>query len=73
MYELKLIDKISLILVIIGAVNWGLIGLFNLNLVSILFGEPANLFGRLIYILVGVAGANMLLILIKTKKALINK
>ncbi|MCT8976793.1 DUF378 domain-containing protein [Clostridium sp. CX1] len=69
MYKLKLIDKISLVLAIIGAINWGLIGLFNLNLVGVLFGEPANLIGRLVYILIGVSGANLLMLLIKTKQS----
>lgn len=68
MYKFKLIDKISLILVIIGAINWGLIGLFNFNLVGALLGQPANLIGRIVYILVGVAGVDMLLLLFKTRK-----
>ena len=69
MYKFKLIDKISLILVIIGAINWGLIGLFNFNLVGALFGQPASLIGRIIYIFIGVAGVDMLLLLFKTKKS----
>jgi uncharacterized membrane protein YuzA (DUF378 family) len=69
MYKFKLIDKVSLILVIIGAINWGLIGLFNLNLVGALFGEPANLIGRIVYILIGVAGMDMLLFLFKTRQS----
>ncbi|MBC2582856.1 DUF378 domain-containing protein [Clostridium sp. DJ247] len=73
MYKLSLIDKISMILVIIGALNWGLIGLFNLNLIGLLFGEPANFIGRIIYILVGVAGVNILLFLFKMKGVFSNK
>ncbi len=75
MYKVSLIDKISFILVIIGAINWGgLIGLCNFNLVGVLFGgEPANLVGRLIYILIGVAGINMILFLLKTKGSLKHK
>jgi uncharacterized membrane protein YuzA (DUF378 family) len=69
MYKFSLLDKISLVLVIIGAVNWGLIGLFNVNLIGLFLGEPADLIGRLIYILVGVAGLNILLILFKMRKA----
>jgi uncharacterized protein len=68
MYKLKLIDKVSLILVIIGAINWGFIGLFNFNLVDALFGQPTNLIGRIIYILIGVSGVDMLMLLFKTKK-----
>ncbi len=69
MYKFSILDKISLVLVIIGAVNWGLIGLFNVNLIGLFLGEPADLIGRLIYILVGVAGLNILLILFKMRKA----
>lgn len=69
MYKFNLLDKISLILVIIGAINWGLIGLFNLNLIGLLLGEPVNVLGRIIYILVGAAGVDMLMLLIKMKKS----
>jgi len=37
MYKFNLFDKISLLLVIIGAINWGLLGLFNLNLVGTIY------------------------------------
>ncbi|WML35065.1 DUF378 domain-containing protein [Clostridium sp. OS1-26] len=69
MYKFNLLDKISLILVIIGAINWGLIGLFNFNLIGALLGEPVNLIGRIIYILVGAAGMDMLMLLLKMKKS----
>ena len=52
---MKIIDKIVLILIVIGAINWGLIGLFNLNLVSTIFGNM-SLISRIIYILVGASG-----------------
>lgn len=68
MYKFNLFDKISLILVIIGAINWGLLGLFNFNLVSTIFGEPANFVSRLIYILVGVSGTYLILLLLRIKK-----
>ena len=44
----------SLILVIIGALNWGLVGAFNFDLVAFLFGEMSIL-SRIIYIIVGIA------------------
>ena len=53
--DMKIIDKIVLILIVIGAINWGLIGLFNFNLVSTIFGNM-SLISRIIYILVGVSG-----------------
>ena len=46
---------IALILVIIGAINWLLIGLFNFNLVSAIFGERSGL-SKAIYVIVGLAG-----------------
>ena len=50
----KALDILCLLLVIIGAVNWGLIGFFNWNLVEALFGF--SWFTRVIYALVGLAG-----------------
>lgn len=51
----KILTKISYCLVIIGALNWGLVGLFDWNVVGTLFGEMTFL-TRLIYILVGLGG-----------------
>jgi uncharacterized protein len=69
MYKLNLIDKASFILVIIGALNWGLKGLFNLDLLEALFRGNFQVVTRIIYILVGVAGINLLLLLIKARKS----
>ena len=52
---MKVIDTIALLLVIIGALNWGLIGLFNFNLVDTIFGVMSA-FSRIIYTLVGISG-----------------
>lgn len=52
---MKTLDIIVLTLVIIGAINWGLIGFFNFNLVDMLFGGISWL-TRTIYAVVGVAG-----------------
>lgn len=52
---MKIIDKIALALVIIGAINWGLIGFFNFNLVEMIFGNM-TVISRIIYALVGVSG-----------------
>ncbi len=51
---MKTLDYIFLTVLIIGGFNWGLIGLFNFNLVSMLFGEGTFL-TNLVYILVGVS------------------
>ena len=52
------LKTIALILVIIGGLNWGLIGLLELNIVTIIFGEM-SLLSRIIYGLVGLAAAYM--------------
>ncbi|WP_338449257.1 DUF378 domain-containing protein [Niallia oryzisoli] len=49
------IQRIALLLTIIGAINWGLIGFFGFNLVESLFGDGTT-FSRIIYCLVGIAG-----------------
>lgn len=52
---MKVIDTIALILIIIGAINWGLVGIFNFNLVEAIFGG-LSVITRIIYILVGISG-----------------
>ncbi|MBQ3415115.1 MAG: DUF378 domain-containing protein [Clostridia bacterium] len=52
---MKVIDTIALVLIIIGAINWGLIGLFNFNLVDTIFGTM-SIISRVIYSLVGISG-----------------
>lgn len=49
-------DRLALILMIVGALNWLLVGLFRYDLVANLFGGQTALLSRLIYSLVGVAG-----------------
>ena len=51
---MKVINTICLLLVIIGGINWGLIGLFNFNLVDFLFKE-GSILSRVVYSLVGLA------------------
>ncbi len=52
--RMNAIDWIAMVLMIVGGINWGLIGLFNYNLVSALFGEMSAL-SRVIYALVGIS------------------
>ena len=52
-----ILQKIALVITIIGAVNWGLIGLFDFNLVATLF-ESVEIIEKIIYILVGICGLN---------------
>lgn len=51
----KGLDYAALTLVIIGAINWGLVGFFGFNLVSFLFGG-ASILSRIIYAVVGISG-----------------
>ena len=51
-----MMDKVSLLLVIIGAINWALIGIFQFDLVAYLFGGQAAVVSRIVYTLVGAAG-----------------
>lgn len=52
---MKVIDTIALILIIVGAINWGLIGFFEFNLVAAIFGTM-SVISRIIYALVGISG-----------------
>lgn len=53
--KMQTLQKICLVLTIIGAIVWGLIGLFDFNLVATIFGDGTTL-SRIIYTLVGIAG-----------------
>jgi len=59
--------KILLVIAIIGAINWGLIGFFNFNLVDAIFGggarEQTSAFSRVIYAIIGLAGLGGLALL----------
>ncbi|ABR49808.1 protein of unknown function DUF378 [Alkaliphilus metalliredigens QYMF] len=54
---------IALVLIIIGAINWGLIGLFGCNIVEKLFGGPRSIVTRIIYSLIGLSGIFTLVML----------
>ena len=49
-------DRIALLLVIVGALNWLLVGLFNFDLVAAIFGGQQSFLSRVVYSLVGLAG-----------------
>ena len=49
-------DTIALILSIIGSLNWGLVGIFQFDLVSWLFGGQDATFSRIVYAIIGLAG-----------------
>ena len=52
---MMIVDRLALALAIIGGLNWGLIGLFRLDLVAFLFGGQTALLSRIVYTLVGLA------------------
>jgi hypothetical protein len=52
---MKSIDVFAAILVVVGALNWGLVGMFQFDLVATIFGD-ATLLSRIVYSLVGLAG-----------------
>lgn len=62
-------DWLSIILVIVGALNWGLIGLFNFDLVASLLGGPMSILSKIVYSLVGLAGAYLIYLLVKLKRS----
>ena len=53
---MKVLNNIILALVIIGAINWGFIGLFGIDLVGSLFGGTTSVISRIIFTIVGIAG-----------------
>ena len=64
-----LIDRISLILVIIGALNWGSIGLFKFDLVSWIGGGQGSVLARIIYTLVALAGLWCISLLFRSRES----
>ena len=49
------LQKVCLVFTIIGAIVWGILGIFNFNLVTFIFGD-GSILSRIVYILVGIAG-----------------
>lgn len=57
---MNIFKRICLIIVIIGALNWGLVGLFNFNLVSFVFDNLSTVVSRIICSIVGIAGVSLI-------------
>lgn len=68
--KLNSLDWIAIVLVIVGAVNWGLVGLFQFDLVYWLFVQLLNVevLARIVYVVVGVAGLYMIATVSKVSK-----
>ncbi len=63
MCKISFFDKLSLILVIIGALNWGIFGIFNFDVIHFIFSF-SDILVRAIYIFVGLAGINLIRFLV---------
>ena len=61
---MKALNVVTLVLLIVGGLNWGLVGLFGFDLVATIFGEMSPL-SRIVYVLVGVSAVAQILPLIK--------
>ena len=61
------IDKIALVLAIIGGLNWGSIGIFGFDLVAFAFGGQTSAFSRVIYTLVGLSAVWCVTLLFRDK------
>lgn len=64
--ERNWLDIVALILIIIGAINWGLIGFFKFDLIASLFGQLSAI-SRIIYAIVGISGIYSLILFWKLK------
>lgn len=67
--KLDIFDWLALILVILGALNWGLVGLLGFDLIASIFGGSTALMSKILYGLVGLAGAYMIYLLTKLKRS----
>ncbi|AGK55446.1 DUF378 domain-containing protein [Bacillus sp. 1NLA3E] len=67
------IQRIALVLTIIGAINWGLIGFFQFDLVASIFGGQTSALSRIVYGLVGIAGLINLGLLFKPSEEVVRE
>lgn len=67
MSKLSALDWIALILIVIGGLNWGLVGAFSFDLVAAIFGDM-SVIARIVYILVGLSALYTIFILGKLQK-----
>ena len=67
MKNLNAFDWTAIVLVVVGALNWGLVGIFKFDLVAVLFGDMTAL-SRIVYALVGVAAIYLAIIAMNLQK-----
>lgn len=65
-----ILDRIALILVIIGALNWGSIGIFQYDIVAAIFGGQSAIIARIVYSLVAIAGIWCISLLFRERDAI---
>ena len=51
---MKFLDRMALFLIIVGGINWGLVGIFNFDLVAYIFGGSAALISRILYVVIAI-------------------
>jgi uncharacterized membrane protein YuzA (DUF378 family) len=66
--KMMILDRISLILTIVGALNWGSIGLFQFDIVAWICGGQSSLLSRIIYTVVGLAGVWCISLLFRARE-----
>ncbi len=64
-----ILDRIALFLVIVGAVNWGSIGLFSFDIVGWIFGGQGALMSRIIFTLVAISGLWLISLFFREREA----
>lgn len=69
----KMIDKIALLLVIIGGINWGSIGIFQFDLVAWIGGGQSGMFSRIIYVLVAISAIWCISLLFRDDDAVVHE
>ena len=67
-----ILDKIAMLLLIIGGINWGLVGIFEFDLVAFLFGGSAAIISRIVYVLVAISALWCISLFFK-RESLINE
>ena len=70
---MMILDRISLILTIVGALNWGSIGLFQFDIVAWIFGGSDALLARIIYTVIALAGIWCISLLFRQRNEIIEK
>ena len=66
-----ILDRIALLLLIVGGINWGSLGLFRFDIVAWIFGGQAALISRIIYVIVGISALWCISLLFRERDTII--